>query len=130
MWKRKKKSAGPRGPLALELCDLCGRTFPEQEAVRGHVPDSSAAGPGDGWSDGLRRVTACSESHLDIVRERYRHRPYIQEELWAAKITRVLTSGPPFLALEQLACRTGLHEPEIRRAIAWHNAHRPPVQEP
>jgi hypothetical protein len=124
MWKRAKK-AGHRGrTLPLELCDLCGHVFPEEEAVRGCAPDSSAADPRHGWSDGLRRITACSEAHLAVVLERYRHRPFVQEELWAAKIDRELTSGPHLLTMEQLSCRTGLHEPELRRAIAWHNAHR------
>ncbi|MFI6567492.1 hypothetical protein [Streptomyces sp. NPDC050534] len=126
MWKRKKKTAKPRPALPLELCDLCGQVFPEQEAVLCHVADSSAAGPGHDRSDGLRRLTACSEAHLETLRERYLKRPYVEEELWAAKIDRVLTHGPSALPLEQLACRTGLHAPEIRRAVAWHNDHRPP----
>ncbi|MFR0354879.1 hypothetical protein [Streptomyces sediminimaris] len=130
MWKRKKKTAKPGPALSLELCDLCGQVFPEQEAVSCHVPDSSAADPGNDWFDGLRRLTACSEAHLEVVRERYLRRPYVEEELWAAKINRVLTTGPCVLTLEQLACRTGLHEPEIRRAVAWHNDHRRRPPEP
>jgi hypothetical protein len=124
MWKRKKKTAKPWPALPLELCDLCGQVFPEQEAVICHVPDSSAAGPDNDWFDGLRRLTACSEAHLEAVRQRYLKRPYVEEELWAAKIERALTSGPPVLTLEQLACRTGLHAPQIRRAVTWHNHHR------
>ncbi|MFE2278668.1 hypothetical protein ACFXAE_15750 [Streptomyces sp. NPDC059454] len=123
MWKR-RKHARRSGTLPLELCDLCARTFPAGEAVSGYVPDSSSAHPTDDWCDGLRRVTACGEAHLDAIREMYRRRPFVQEELWAAKITRVLTSGPPALTMERLACRTGLHEPDIRRAIAWHNERR------
>lgn len=123
MWKR-RKHARRSGTLPLELCDLCARTFPADEAVSGYVPDSSSAHPTDDWCDGLRRVTACGEAHLDAIRETYRRRPFVQEELWAAKITRVLTSGPPVLTMERLACRTGLHEPDIRRAIAWHNERR------
>ncbi|TQJ91265.1 hypothetical protein [Streptomyces sp. SLBN-31] len=124
MWKRKKNSATPARRLPLELCDLCARTFPEHEAVSGYVPDSSSADPRNDWFDGLRRITACSDAHFQMVRDRYRHRPYVEEELWAAKITRALTSGTPVRTLAQLSCRTGLHEPEIRRAVAWHNAHR------
>ncbi|MFJ9543332.1 hypothetical protein ACIRPX_39720 [Streptomyces sp. NPDC101225] len=127
MWKRRKKTANPRPALPLELCDLCGQVFPQQEAVLCHVPDSSAAAPDRPWSDGLRRLTACGEAHLDLLRERYRKRPYVEEELWAAKIDRVLAHGPSALPLEQLACRTGLHAPEIRRAVAWHNEHLPPL---
>ncbi|MFE0320564.1 hypothetical protein [Streptomyces albogriseolus] len=109
---------------ATELCDLCARTFPAQEAVRGHVADSSAVHPDDPLHDGLRRVTACCEAHLELVRAAYRQRPFVQEELWAGKINRVLTSRRPVLALRELACRTGLDEPDIRRAIAWHNERR------
>lgn len=122
MWKR-KKHVQPAEPLPLELCDLCARTFPEDEAVRGYVPDSSSVHPTQDWFDGLRLVTACSDAHFAVIWDRYRLRPFVQEELWAAKIDRALTGGTPVLTLEELGCRTGLHEPEIRRAIAWHNAH-------
>ncbi|MER5217945.1 hypothetical protein ABT063_47480 [Streptomyces sp. NPDC002838] len=123
MWKR-RKSARPARATRVELCDLCAAVFPASEAVSGCVPDSSSAHATNDWFDGLRRVTACSDAHFDAIRETYRRRPFIEEELWAAKITRVLTSGPPVLTMEQLACRTGLHEPEIRRAVAWHNERR------
>ncbi|MFG2516020.1 hypothetical protein [Streptomyces sp. NPDC048584] len=123
MWKRRKHARSGE-TLPLELCDLCGRTFPSGDAVVGHVADSSSVHPTDDWSDGLRRVTACCETHLDMIRETYRRRPFVEEELWAAKITRALTSGPPVLSMVQLARRTGLHEPDIRRAIAWHNERR------
>ncbi|MFQ6148094.1 hypothetical protein ACLMNJ_34365 [Streptomyces seoulensis] len=129
MWKRRKRNRGHRRsaePLGLELCDLCAATFPADRAVRGYVPDSSAAHPTDDWLDGLRPVTACGEAHFAVVRESYRLRPFVQEELWAAKIERVLTAGAPVLTMDQLGCRTGLHDPEIRRAIAWHNAHLGP----
>ncbi|MGV9245815.1 hypothetical protein [Streptomyces sp. NPDC003710] len=119
---RKRKKGAPRAEaFPVELCDLCAATFPGGDAVRGYVPDSSSAQTGDDWFDGLRLVTACSEAHFQAVRETYRHRPFVVEELWAAKITRALTTGPPVLSLVELACRTGLQEPEIRRAVAWHN---------
>ncbi|WP_324788467.1 hypothetical protein [Streptomyces sp. H51] len=120
MWKR-RKAAGAARTIRLELCDLCAATFPGSEAVTGYVPDSSAVHPADDWFDGLRRLTACCDAHFDALSRTYRDRPFVQEELWAAKITRALTSGPPVLTTEQLGCRTGLHEPEIRRAVAWHN---------
>jgi hypothetical protein len=88
----------------MELCDLCARVFPEDRAVRGYVPDSSAAHATQPCFDGLRLITACCE-----------------EELWAAKLTRALTTGPPALSMDQLGCRTGLQDPQIRAAIAWHN---------
>ncbi|MEU6476430.1 hypothetical protein ABZ858_05975 [Streptomyces sp. NPDC047017] len=129
MWKRKKRARSAE-PLPLELCDLCARTFPADEAVREYVPDSSAVHPTRDWFDGLRPVTACCEAHLAAVRDRYRLRPFVQEELWAAKIDRALATGTHVLTMVQLGCRTGLHEPEIRRAIAWHNDHLPPDLEP
>ncbi|MBQ0827021.1 hypothetical protein VM636_28775 [Streptomyces sp. SCSIO 75703] len=122
MWKRKRKN-GRRAakPVRMELCDLCARVFPEHESLRGYVPDSSAADSGSEWFDGLRLVTACCDEHFDTVKQEYLRRPFVEEELWAAKLTRALTTGPPALSMDQLACRTGLHEPQIRRAIAWHN---------
>ncbi|CAL9317706.1 hypothetical protein SUDANB66_05727 [Streptomyces sp. SudanB66_2053] len=120
---RRKRARRPAA-VAPELCDLCARTFPPQEAVCGHVADSSAVHPDDPLHDGLRRVTACCEAHLEQIRAAYRQRPFVQEELWAGKIGRVLTSGRPVLSLTELACRTGLDEPDIRRAIAWHNERR------
>ncbi|MGW5903857.1 hypothetical protein ACWFQ6_19155 [Streptomyces althioticus] len=123
MWKR-RKHVRRSAPAAPELCDLCGRTFPADEAVCGHVADSSAVLPDDPLHDGLRRVTACCETHLETVRAAYRERPFVQEELWAGKIGRVLASGRPVLTMTELACRTGLDEPDIRRAIAWHNERR------
>ncbi|MFF4761742.1 hypothetical protein [Streptomyces sp. NPDC001292] len=123
MWKRGKRGR-PCEPLPLELCDLCGATFPEDEAVRGYVPDSSCVHPTNDWFDGLRRVTACGAAHFAVVRDEYRRRDFVPEELWAAKIDRALTGGTPVMTLEELGRRTGLHEPEIRRAVAWHNARR------
>ncbi|MEU6807806.1 hypothetical protein ABZ920_02055 [Streptomyces sp. NPDC046831] len=123
MWKRKKSARRAAAPR-LELCDLCAATFPAGEAVIAHVPDFSAVHPVDERSDGIRLLTACGDAHLAVLRELYRRRPFVQEELWAGKITRALTSGAPALTVEQLACRTGLHEPQLRRAVAWHNRHR------
>ncbi|MFF9127082.1 hypothetical protein ACF09J_28020 [Streptomyces sp. NPDC014889] len=124
MWKRGERARRAREPLPLELCDQCGATFPQDEAERGWVPDSSSVHPTNDWFDGLRRVTACSDAHLAAVREEYRRRDFVPEELWAAKIDRALGTGGQVTTLEELGRRTGLHEPEIRRAVAWHNARR------
>ncbi|MFG3120103.1 hypothetical protein ACGF4C_37830 [Streptomyces sp. NPDC048197] len=125
MWRRdtmrKSKRKGKTETVRLELCDLCAATFAESEAVRGYVPDSSSVSSTNDWFDGLRRITACGSEHFAVVKALYTHRPFVQEELWAAKITRALAAGPPVLSVAELACRTGLHEPEIGRAIAWHN---------
>jgi hypothetical protein len=105
----------------VELCDACAATFPRDKAVRGYVPDSSFAHPTNDWFDGVRTITACSDAHVEAIRELYERRPFVEEELWAAKINRALTTGPPTLTLEQLGRRTGLDERRIRRAIVWHN---------
>ncbi len=120
MWRR-GKAVRAQAAAPLELCDLCAATFPPSEAVTGYVADSSSAHPTCDWFDGLRRVTACGEPHLAIVRERYRHRPFVREELWAAKVFLALTRGPQVLGWEELGCRTGLDQAELRAAIAWHN---------
>ncbi|MEU3861358.1 hypothetical protein AB0F03_29000 [Streptomyces sp. NPDC028722] len=125
MWKRgRKRRKDARRVELCDLCDLCAAVIAADEAVRGYVADSSAVHATLDWFDGLRLLTACGEEHLARLREEYRRRPFVREELWAAKITRVLTSGPPALGLVELACRTGLHESEIRRALAWHDRHR------
>ncbi|MFJ3245218.1 hypothetical protein ACIP6V_14855 [Streptomyces sp. NPDC088770] len=124
MWKRGRRVRRPGEPLPLELCDLCGATFPQDDAVRGWVPDSSCVHPTNDWFDGMRRVTACGDAHFAAVQDEYRHRDFVPEELWAAKIVRAFGAGTQVTTLEELGRRTGLHEPEIRRAVAWHNAHR------
>ncbi|WP_217139780.1 hypothetical protein [Streptomyces sp. AC627_RSS907] len=122
MWKRKsRKGRRPAKPVPIELCDLCARVFPKDESVSGYVPDSSAAHTTNEWFDGLRLITACCDDHFDAIKKDYADRPFVQEELWAAKLTRALTTGPPALSMDQLGCRTGLQEPQIRAAIAWHN---------
>ncbi|MBZ6231736.1 hypothetical protein [Streptomyces olivaceus] len=122
MWKRKgRKGRRTERPVPTELCDLCARVFPEDESVSGYVPDSSAVHSTNERFDGLRLVTTCSDDHFDVIKKGYGDRPFVDEELWAAKLTRALTAGPPALSLDQLGSRTGLREPQIRAAIAWHN---------
>ncbi|MFJ8806655.1 hypothetical protein [Streptomyces sp. NPDC102490] len=122
MWKRKgRKDRRAAEPVPMELCDLCARVFPEDESVTGYVPDSSSVHATNEWFDGLRLITACSDDHFDVIKDGYAHRPFVDEELWAAKLTRALTTGPPALSMDQLGCRTGLQEPQIRAAVAWHN---------
>ncbi|GHB58502.1 hypothetical protein GCM10010377_56830 [Streptomyces viridiviolaceus] len=122
MWKRRRrKERQADTSVRVELCDLCAAVFPEDRAVRGYVQDSSAAHPEHDGDDGLRLVTACGNDHFDTIAQGYRHRPFVQEELWAAKVSRALTTGPTALTMQQLAWETGLHEPQIRRGIAWHN---------
>nr|WP_234326398.1 hypothetical protein [Streptomyces sp. NRRL S-337] len=123
---RKSKRKGRTETVRLELCDLCAATFAESGAVRGYVPHSSSASSTNDWFDGLRRITTCGAEHFTVIKALYEQRPFVQEELWAAKITQALTASPPVLSITELASRTGLHEPEIERAIAWHNERRSP----
>ncbi|MEU3949744.1 helix-turn-helix domain-containing protein [Streptomyces sp. NPDC029526] len=123
MWKRARRGGRPHRDTVppVELCDLCAATFPADRAVHCLVPDSSCVQERGGRADGLRLLTACGEGHLEELREDYRRRPFVEEELWAAKVAQVLGTGPRALTVEELARRTGLHEPEIHRAVVWHN---------
>lgn len=123
MWKRPRRGGhAHRDDIPpVELCDRCGAVFPAGRAVCALVPDSSCAQGRGGRADGLRLLTACGEQHLEELREDYRRRPFVEEELWAAKVTQALSAGPPALTVAEVARRTGLHEPEIHRAVLWHN---------
>ncbi|MFF6995307.1 hypothetical protein ACFY93_10160 [Streptomyces sp. NPDC008313] len=120
--RRRKRAPQTPQTVAMELCDLCGAVVPKDRTVSEYVPDSSSAQPAGDWFDGLRLITACTDAHLEELREHYRRRPFVDEELAAAKIGRALSTSLPGLTMDQLGCRTGLDEPDIRRAIAWHNA--------
>lgn len=55
---------------------------------------------------------------------------HVPEELRAAKITRALTAGPSVRSLSELTFRTGLHQPDPRRAFAWPNGRLGPRATP
>lgn len=105
-----------------ELCDACGMVITDDSALYGLAPDSSRTHPVDPTLDGQRILTACSPEHLADLQREYAARPFIDEELWAGKITRALGEGPlkPFA----LAKATGLTLGQIHRAVAWRNKQR------
>jgi hypothetical protein len=85
------------------------------------VPDSSAVYVYDLGYDGRRFVTACSEEHLIVLRERYGRRPFVEEELWVGKIARVLEEHSGGLRIDRLAEAAGLTVPQVERALEWQN---------
>lgn len=123
MWKRGKDSAAAT-PEPVELCDYCGLVFPAMDAATGYVPDSSCADLAHPWFDGLRRVVACCAEDLENLRAEYRLRPFVQEELWAAKLDCAFRTGRRVRSVEELSCCTGLDHEEIRAAVAWRNENR------
>ncbi|MEV6793442.1 hypothetical protein AB0M87_15880 [Streptomyces sp. NPDC051320] len=116
---RKRETPGERA--LPELCDACGTAILSGLPLYAYVPDSSAVQAGKEWLDGLRFLAACCEEHLNALRDQYRRRPFIEEELWAGKISRALDQHPDGLTAEELGRTTGLMLPDIRSAMAWHN---------
>ncbi|MFI9081946.1 hypothetical protein ACIGW8_36840 [Streptomyces sioyaensis] len=66
----------------------------DSRQVLGEVADSSAVYVYDLGFDGRRFVTACSQEHLAVLRERYRRRPFVVEELWWARSPGSWTRTP------------------------------------
>jgi hypothetical protein len=89
--------------------------------MRAAVADSSAVYVYDLGNDGQRFVTACSQEHLDVLRQRYAHRPFVEEELWIGKIARVLDEHPGGLRLDLLAEAAGLTAGRVEQALQWQN---------
>ncbi|MCZ4118979.1 hypothetical protein [Streptomyces sp. H39-S7] len=85
----------------------------------GVVPDSSVIHAQSPARDGRRLVVACSPEHLAVLRQEYRNRPYVPEELWAGQIDRALALQPQALTRDDLKAAPGLSHLEIQRALAW-----------
>ena len=103
------------------VCDVCQQAIAEGRRMRYAVPDSSAVSVHDLAHDGLRLVTACSQEHLDVLRQRYARRPFIEEELWIGKIARVLDKYPDGLRTDRLAEAAGLTAGQLELALQWLN---------
>lgn len=103
-----------------DICDVCGRRV-DAEVHYDLVRDSSAIHPEDPDQDGKRLLTVCSAEHLAALREEYRQRPFVEEELWAGKIERALRECPGGLSRERLCEVTGLRPREVERAMTWNN---------
>ncbi|MEU3464158.1 hypothetical protein ABZ721_29910 [Streptomyces sp. NPDC006733] len=95
-----------------DICDLCARRLTDGCHLS-VVLDSSAI------RDGRRLVVACSPAHLAVLRQEYRVRPFVAEELWSGQIDRAQALHPGPLTRDALAEATGLSHLEIQRALAW-----------
>ena len=116
-----KPDNGDGDEVPPELCDLCGTVVSDETELYGLVPDSSAVHAHEAKFDGKRMIVACSPEHLAELREQYRRRPFVDEELWAGKIVRAVRAHPGISA-EELTEETGLAPDRIERAVAWQNA--------
>ncbi|MFE7779075.1 hypothetical protein ACFU5O_35440 [Streptomyces sp. NPDC057445] len=102
----------------INWCELC-EAFLVDEGMCTRVRDSSFIPPHDCALDGDRIVVACSPEHLAELIKRTSDRPYVEAELWAGKIDRVLAAHPQGLSLYALATETGLTQDQIPRAALW-----------
>ena len=64
-------------------------------------------------------VVACSPPHLDAVRSEYEARPFVSEELWAAKVRRARDMADRPLTDEESAIKAGLTVEQVHRARIW-----------
>ncbi|MCZ4101433.1 MULTISPECIES: hypothetical protein [unclassified Streptomyces] len=102
-----------------DICDLCGQRIGAQGRLD-LVPDSSAVHARDPGKDGKRLIVVCSPEHLTALRDEYRRRPFVAEELWAGKISRALQGRPEdLIGPDTLSAATGLSAEEIDRAVIW-----------
>uniref|UniRef100_UPI002F916EAD hypothetical protein n=1 Tax=Kitasatospora indigofera TaxID=67307 RepID=UPI002F916EAD len=114
----------PDGIDAMELCDVCGALVPEDEAYLSVVADSSAtATEGGELMDGERLLTACTWDHLEHLVLAYEQRPFVREELWAAKMLDTLQLYGHHLTSDQLATASGLTPAQLDHARTWHTHH-------
>ncbi|GAA2698800.1 hypothetical protein [Nonomuraea recticatena] len=111
-------SEKPEGP---QLCGWCGMAIHDGMEVHGMARDSSVTHASDPARDGQRFLTSCSREHLAALQEHYRHRPFVDEELWAGKMARALDRSEA-LTVEQLEEVTGLSREQIERCVAWLEA--------
>lgn len=110
-----------------EWCGLCGASVVHGAGVYAIVSDSSAIHAYDPELDGNRSLAACSAAHLGELQQQYRNRPFVNAELWAGKVARVMGRHPEGLKRERLITETGLNLLQIEAAENWHSQrfHRP-----
>ncbi|MFF3911631.1 hypothetical protein ACFYZJ_38170 [Streptomyces sp. NPDC001848] len=105
-----------------EICDLCGAVIPTGSIDwYALVRDSSAVHAVESKYDGKRTLVACSREHLAELLEQYKRRPFVDAELWAGKIARVLRRHPEGVSEEDLARDSGLTHVQIQRGVMWQN---------
>ncbi|MER6366371.1 hypothetical protein [Kitasatospora sp. NPDC001527] len=112
---------GAHDAREYDLCDHCGSVVLGEDLLGALVPDSSAVHAIDPGLDGRRVVTACSAEHLAALVDVYRHRPFVDEEQWAAKVCRTLADYDEPVPLSLVAALSGLSEDQAQRGVDWHN---------
>ncbi|TQF02800.1 hypothetical protein E6W39_11705 [Kitasatospora acidiphila] len=109
-------------PEVPRPCDLCGGPPTNDPEIFALVVDSSFIHSTDQRFDGQRFLVACGRVHLAVLVERYRRRPFIEEELWAGQVARAATwlsrLRTPY-DLESLAQAAGVTQEELLRAARW-----------
>ncbi|MFJ2875521.1 MULTISPECIES: hypothetical protein [unclassified Streptomyces] len=109
------------GEVLPELCDLCGTVIRDGGEWDALVPDSSVIHEVDPQFDGKRWLSACSREHLAELVEQYKHRPFVEAELWAGKIGRAIEQHRGEISEEDLARETGLTPEQIEAGVMWQN---------
>ncbi|MFE9934343.1 hypothetical protein [Streptomyces sp. NPDC005533] len=112
-------SPAGEAPILPTVCDLCRRVIPLGDGLCSRVRDSSWADPVDPRYDGRRLIIVCDTGHLAKLQEQFRQRPFVNEELWAAKINRAHLRHQGTLGMNQLAEETGLVLHQIEAAALW-----------
>ncbi|MFF6984507.1 hypothetical protein ACFZAV_44245 [Streptomyces sp. NPDC008343] len=82
------------------------------------MPDSSSITV-DPEFDGKRLIVGCSRQHLAELDEQYKHRPFVDAELWQGKIARAMQRHPDGVSPEGLAEETGLSLQQIEAGVTW-----------
>ena len=122
-FRRRHPTAPPFGSAVPggqpELCDLCGAVIRDGSELYATVADSSAVDPYRPALDGQRRLVACGPGHLKQLVDRYRDRPFDDEELWAYILMRAQRCSGPDTDLDDLADITGLTIEQLMRADRW-----------
>ncbi|OEJ21453.1 hypothetical protein AR457_37250 [Streptomyces agglomeratus] len=113
--------AGDREDPLTELCDLCGVVISDSTEVYSLVRDSSAIHAHDSQFDGKRMIVACSPEHLDELIRQFKRRPFVEDDLWAGKIARVMQQHPEGISVEALAEEASLNVAEVGAGVRWHN---------
>jgi hypothetical protein len=104
-----------------EFCDVCAKVVIDGSERYAVAPDSSAVHPSSSALDGMRRLVACSATHMDELTHRYHVRPYDDDELLAHIVTRAQRRLGHDATLEDLAFITGLTIVQIMRATRWQS---------
>ncbi|MFD3849352.1 hypothetical protein ACFWVB_26095 [Streptomyces microflavus] len=125
----RRRSAERAGGRPMERCGLCGVLLPGESVPNALVRDSSAFCAQDPARDGKRRVVACSPEHLTELIEMHARKPFMEAELWAGKIARVMDDDPR-ADVQALSESTGLTPSHVQRGLSWMRASRAGQQIP